>query len=567
MFRLWISNHRLRQLAVGLATLTSLAIVAASASVVMLRAGPARAGGKPVPPDSIAVTGGLKNYEYKLEDSRTVLINATGTGLTYLVRDDHTALAGASVRFELPAMGISGVMAPREPGQYAYTIQEQVRIRSPLPFLETMNWRVRDLTLEIDGQDETQRLTLAEDTASALNFHRTDLSQAGLAVFDTPTSYSIKTHTRASFRVVKADGSPAADLTATIELPDRGYKETLSTDAQGWVRIDRVDEMKLTIQGGKMVEIQGPIFIEPPEDPDMLFWWAEPTERCDMDFRASQKRLAVQPGQTAQFGFEVVNRGNQLDTYTITVEGVPESWVEIEYGGKIVDMMPYFGQVVYVNVTPERSPDTKVGTRTITATAKGACKELSAKSTLKVLEFQQADVDIYGSNVSPGPKVAADLRKELGDARKDAEVSLIVRSDGTLPAGARLEVEALGGKVSREFSLVHGMAVRIAAEQVDELAALGWVARVDRNKTVKALLDHSVPATGAPELWKLGYDGAGVKVAVVDTGVDYTHPALKGHVILGPDIVKVVSRKVPIFFGWWIKRTAPLAFVVGHISA
>ncbi|MFI6263079.1 S8 family peptidase [Micromonospora sp. NPDC051006] len=43
-------------------------------------------------------------------------------------------------------------------------------------------------------------------------------------------------------------------------------------------------------------------------------------------------------------------------------------------------------------------------------------------------------------------------------------------------------------------------------------------------------LDVSVPLTGAPEAWKAGWTGTGVKVGVIDTGVDQTHPDLAGHV-------------------------------------
>jgi subtilisin family serine protease len=57
-------------------------------------------------------------------------------------------------------------------------------------------------------------------------------------------------------------------------------------------------------------------------------------------------------------------------------------------------------------------------------------------------------------------------------------------------------------------------------------ALSGGVGRIMLDGPVRAALDNSVPQIGAPAAWAGGHTGKGVTVAVVDSGIDVSHPDL-----------------------------------------
>lgn len=87
------------------------------------------------------------------------------------------------------------------------------------------------------------------------------------------------------------------------------------------------------------------------------------------------------------------------------------------------------------------------------------------------------------------------------------------------------------------YTLIPGSAHRSTRAEIDLLSDLPDVELIWHDKPVQLFLDQSVPLIGVPQLWQQGITGAGIKVAIVDTGIDTTHPDLVGRVIAFKDFV------------------------------
>lgn len=91
-------------------------------------------------------------------------------------------------------------------------------------------------------------------------------------------------------------------------------------------------------------------------------------------------------------------------------------------------------------------------------------------------------------------------------------------------------IKSQGGKIQADMqSAYNGIQLSIPAEHVDEVAALPNVVAVHAVKTYTVDNAVSVPFLGVPQVWQnTGYTGTNVKVAVIDTGIDYTHANFAG---------------------------------------
>jgi hypothetical protein len=95
----------------------------------------------------------------------------------------------------------------------------------------------------------------------------------------------------------------------------------------------------------------------------------------------------------------------------------------------------------------------------------------------------------------------------------------------------------------RSFYIVNGLWVKGSRQIAEALAARPDVARVEGNPQIQNLpqplaaleadqpqaIEPGISYTHAPQVWALGFTGQGIVVAGADTGIRWTHNALKPH--------------------------------------
>src|SRR4051812_13594134 len=92
-------------------------------------------------------------------------------------------------------------------------------------------------------------------------------------------------------------------------------------------------------------------------------------------------------------------------------------------------------------------------------------------------------------------------------------------------------IEARGGRVMAQFQhAIDGIKVRVPADKLAALATIPGVVAVKPVLTYHLVNSESVPFIGAGAVWggHPGFRGEGIRVAIIDTGVDYTHANFGG---------------------------------------
>src|SRR5262245_27874908 len=121
----------------------------------------------------------------------------------------------------------------------------------------------------------------------------------------------------------------------------------------------------------------------------------------------------------------------------------------------------------------------------------------------------------------------------IPEGRLTHAAASIQRSDIAKTRGSVLaRLKKYNYRIVRQYTYVPLLALEIDASALADLEGSPiWVDRVFEDTRKTPLLPESVPLIGADVAWGRGFDGTGTVVAILDTGVDNTHPFLVGKVV------------------------------------
>jgi len=123
---------------------------------------------------------------------------------------------------------------------------------------------------------------------------------------------------------------------------------------------------------------------------------------------------------------------------------------------------------------------------------------------------------------------AGEIAGELRDAMErnpEASTRVIVQYRRGAGERHRALVRSRGGRLEHDLSIVRSDAYTLPAGDIAELANDPEVESVVPDRTVHAMLDYAEPTINANTAFQSGYDGRGIGVAIIDSGI-MDHPDL-----------------------------------------
>jgi subtilisin family serine protease len=133
---------------------------------------------------------------------------------------------------------------------------------------------------------------------------------------------------------------------------------------------------------------------------------------------------------------------------------------------------------------------------------------------------------VYNAPLPAASKLASDLNQELATSNPSSNIRVIVQwKSGATTVGGQ-KILSLGGLINAVFSTLNAALYTLPVSAVLNLQNDPDVVYITPDRVLQGKLDNSTAAVNAPAAWNAGYNGAGVGVAVLDSGIN-ANPNLK----------------------------------------
>jgi subtilisin family serine protease len=158
------------------------------------------------------------------------------------------------------------------------------------------------------------------------------------------------------------------------------------------------------------------------------------------------------------------------------------------------------------------------------ARANGVPLAVDASTDRKPLTVSRGLVNVVVTLADPSVAVAA-KRQGLSAKQQRAYTDRLEAKQSVVSK----RIRAVGGyELARVTAALNAIALRVHPSKIDRLKRLQGVARVRPINDYELDLAETVPYIGAAAAQAAGIDGTGIDIAILDSGIDYTHESFGG---------------------------------------
>jgi subtilisin family serine protease len=158
-----------------------------------------------------------------------------------------------------------------------------------------------------------------------------------------------------------------------------------------------------------------------------------------------------------------------------------------------------------------------------------------------IIQFKEEPVISFKSRIV---EKTVNLVSEIITEYKEKLISIHNRAKQEISAILGLDDSSKGLFSTEFYDLFNGICIKnIEDDDIRKIKNLDYVKDVTPNYKIYINLEKSVPLIGANEIWNYhdkngkSLTGNGVKIAIIDTGVNYNHPDLRDNYVGGYDFV------------------------------